>query len=204
MSRDHRTLRALLFGLVALGWISACARPTELTERKAAEILEGASFEVAPVYAEVPQVVRWGPESPKDDYDELAVRTLRNLEREGLVRLIDEGSPESDVYVLRAETTPEGFRILGTVPSARGPALRARIAEKRIDGLRNFIRHPDDPTVARAELVWHYERPTRFYDLFETKIDKPLDRPFASLVSFRWEDGSWHFAVIAEKVDPSN
>jgi len=68
--------------------------------------------------------------------------------------------------------------------------------------MRNFVRHPNEPTVGRAEIVWHYEKPTRFYDLFETKIDKPLHEPFASLVSFRWEKGAWRFGVVARKVRP--
>ena len=53
--------------------------------QKAQEILGGGSFKREPVYAEVPQKVWWTPQAPKDDYDEKAVRTLRNLERAGLV-----------------------------------------------------------------------------------------------------------------------
>ncbi len=179
----------------------ACRPPGELTESKAREILQEEMFEVEPVYAEVPQAVRWGPPSPRDAYDQSAVRTLRNLERAGLVTLTESGDPEGGEYALLAKATREGFPLLGTVPSARGPAFRARICQKRIDGMREFVRHPTDPTIARAEISWHYENPTRFYEMFETKIDKPLGKPFSSLVSFRWEKGTWHFSVIAAKVE---
>lgn len=192
--------RIVALTVALLGTLVSCGPPPELSEEKAREILEDVLFEVEPVYAEVPRVVQWGPSSPKDPYDERAVRTLRNLEREGLVTLAE--ISDDDSYRLEAQTTPDGFRILGVVPSARGPALRARIAEKKLDGMRNFVRHPNEPTVGRAEIVWHYENPTRFYDLFETKIDKPLHEPFASLVSFRWEKGAWRFGVVAQKVKP--
>lgn len=181
--------------------VAGCRAPAELTEPKAREILAGVMFEVEPVYAEVPQAVRWSPSSPPDAYDERSVRTLRTLERAGLVTIVEEGSPEG-TYALTARTTREGFLVLGTVPSARGPAFRARICEKKLDGMRGFVRHPSEPTIARAEVLWHYENPTRFYEMFETKIDKPLGRPFASLVSFRWEKGAWHFGVVAAKVEP--
>jgi hypothetical protein len=193
-------MRRALIAIFALA-LAGCSAPAELTEEKAREILAGVMFEVEPVYAEVPQTVRWSPDSPRDEYDEKAVRTLRNLEREGLVTLAEEGSPGGS-YALTAKTTQAGFSLLGTVPSARGPAFRARICEKKLDGMTGFVRHPSDPTIASAEVVWHYENPTRFYEMFETKIDKPLGKPFASLVSFRWEKGTWHFGVIAPKVEP--
>lgn len=191
--------RALLL-LVALA-IAGCRPPAELTEEKAREILAGATFDAEPVYAEVPQKVTWSPSAPADEYDRRALETLRNLESAGLVALAEEGSPQGE-YALIAKTTQEGFPLLGTVPSARGPAFRARICEKKVDGMRDFVRHPNDPTTARAELVWHYENPTRFYEMFETKMDKPLGKPFASLISFRWERGTWRFGVIAAKVEP--
>lgn len=187
--------------VVVLGVLVSCGPPPELTEEKAREIIDDVLFEVEPVYAEVPRVVQWNPSAPKDSYDETAVRTLRNLEREGLVILKE--TAEGGSYRLEAETTREGFPVLGVVPSPRGPAYRARIAEKKLDGMGNFVRHPNEPTVGRAEVIWHYENPTRFYDLFETKIDKPLGEPFASLVSFRWEKGAWRFGVVARKVRPS-
>lgn len=180
---------------------AACSRPDALTAEQAEEIVREGMFRVTPVYAEVPQRVTWSPASPRDDYDEKSIRTLRNLEAAGLVT-IEESVVSDGSGSLTARVTPEGFRILGTVPSARGPAFRARIAEKKVDGMRNFVRHPSDPTVGRAEVIWRYQNPTRWYPLFETKIDKPIDRPFATLVSFRWEEGTWHFGVTAEKVDP--
>lgn len=193
-------MRRISLALVLIA-LAGCSPPGELTEAKAREILREEMFEVEPVYAEVPQAVRWSSASPRDAYDEKAARTLRNLERAGLVGLTESGDPAGD-YALVAAVTNEGFPLLGTVPSARGPAFRARICEKRVDGMRELVRHPADPTIARAEVVWHYENPTRFYEMFETRIDKPLGKPFASLVSFRWEKGTWHFQVIAAKVEP--
>jgi hypothetical protein len=187
----------LAFLLVVL---AACRAPEELTEAKAREILAAEMFETEPAYAEVPQAVRWSPASPRDAYDVNAVQTLRNLERAGLVTLAESGSAEGE-YALVGTATPRGFPLLGTVPSARGPAFRARICERKVDGVRGFVQHPSDPTIARAEVVWHYEKPTPFYEMFETRIDKPLGKPFATLVSFRWEKGTWHFGVIAAKVD---
>jgi hypothetical protein len=185
--------------LIVLFAVAACARPEPLTEQKAREIVFAEVFRREPVYAEVPQRVWFGPKSPKDDYDEKAVRTLRNLEREGLVTV--EYTKEADGHeVYQARVTKEGFAILGTMPSARGPVFRARIAEKAIDDLRNFVRHPSEPTTGSAELVWHYEKPTRYYEMFETKINKPLNTPFVSLVSFYWDNG-WKFNVTVRKTD---
>jgi hypothetical protein len=185
--------------LIALITLAACARPEPLTESKAREIVFAEIFRREPVYAEVPQRVAFGPRSPKDDYDEKAVRTLRNLERKGLVRI--EHTKEADgTEIYQAKVTKEGFPILGTMPSVRGPVYRARIAEKAIDDLRNFVRHPNEPTTGSAELVWHYEKPTVYYDLFETKMNKPLHSPFVSLVSLYWDNG-WRFNVVVRKVD---
>ncbi len=100
-----------------------------------------------------------------------------------------------------AKVTQKGFPLLGTTPSARGPAYRARICEKRYDGLRSFVRHPTEPTVGHAELVWRYANPTPFYDLFETKINKPLNRPFVSLISFYFKDHQWRFDVTVRKTE---
>jgi hypothetical protein len=69
------------------------------------------------------------------------------------------------------------------------------------DGIRNFQRHPTEPTVGHAELIWHYDDPTPLYPLFETKINKPLKKPFASLVSFYYKDHQWKFDVTVRKVD---
>ena len=76
MVRTLRSLQAvlLLSALVAFG----CSKPEPLTEEKAKQIVAGWMFKREPVYAEVPQRVWWNPKAPKDDYDEKAVRTLRN------------------------------------------------------------------------------------------------------------------------------
>jgi hypothetical protein len=177
---------------------AACSKPEALTAEKAQELIQSYAFKSEPVYAEVPQKVWWTPQAPKDDYDEKAVRTLRNLERAGLVTVTESDvTPTSATYV--AKVTQKGFPLLGTAPSARGPVYRARIADKRYDGLRNFVQHPGDPTVGHAELVWHYENPTPLYEAFETKIDKPLQQPFVSHVSFWWEDHVWKFNVNVKK-----
>lgn len=176
----------------------ACQQKKPLTAAMAAEIVRGGSFKSEPVYAEVPRKVWWTPKSPKDDYDGKALRTLRNLERAGLVTVTaSDVTPDSATYI--AKVTPKGFPILGTAPSYRGPVYRGLICEKRYDGLRNFVRHPTEPTVGHAELVWHYENPTWLYPLFETKIDKPLGQPFASHLSFWYEEHGWKFAVNVKK-----
>lgn len=187
---------ATLFIAVAFASVG-CARREPLTAAKADRIIRSYAFASEPVYAEVPQRVWWSAASPEDDYDAKALRTLRNLERAGLIEVASQDANGTTAYTARV--TPKGFPILGTVPSARGPALRAQICQKHYDGLRNFVRHPTDPTVAHADLVWHYEKPTQLYPLFETKIDKELGRPFASYVSFYYKDYDWHFDVTVRK-----
>lgn len=183
----------LLVLVAALG----CAKPEPLTEAKAKEIVGAWLFKREPVYAEVPQRVWWTPQSPKDDYDEKAVRTLRNLERAGLVTVTEKVTADSAEYI--AKVTKKGFPILGTAPSNRGPVYRGKIAEKVYDDLRNFVRHPTEATVGHAELVWHYDHPTFLYPFFETKINKPLSSPFVSHVSFWYEKHQWKFAVTVKK-----
>jgi hypothetical protein len=178
--------------------LAACGKPKPLTEETAKQIVESWSFRREPVYAEVPQKVWWTPQAPKDGYDELAVRTLRNLERAGLVTVTENVTADSATYI--AKVTKKGFPILGTAPSHRGPVYRATICEKRYDGLRNFVRHPTQPTVGHGELVWHYDNPTWLYPLFETKIDKPLKKPFVSHVSFWYDKHQWKFEVNVRKV----
>lgn len=186
--------------LLALGFaISGCGNPEPLTAEKAQRIIGDWSFKREPVYAEVPQKVWWTPKAPKDDFDEKAVRTLRNLERAGLVTVTESLTADSATYV--AKVTRKGFPILGTAPSHRGPVYRGKIAEKVYDGLRNFVRHPSEPTVGHAELVWHYDNPTSLYPLFETKINKPLKTPFASHVSFWHEKRDWKFSVMVRKTE---
>jgi hypothetical protein len=195
---DRTIAAAVLAALAAAG----CQKPQPLTAEKAQQIVSGWSFRREPVYAEVPQRVWWSPKAPKDDYDEKAVRTLRNLERAGLVTVTETVSADSAEYV--AKVTKKGFPILGTAPSHRGPVYRATICEKRYDGIRNFQRHPTEPTVGHAELVWHYDHPTWLYPLFETKIDKPLKTPFASHVSFWYEKHQWKFEVVVRKTAASS
>ena len=187
---------------VALAVVLAfgCSRPEPLTAQKAQEIIGGWSFKTEPIYAEVPQKVWWSPRAPKDDYDEKALRTLRNLERAGLVTVTESGvTADSATYV--AKVTKKGFPILGTAPSARGPVYRALICYKRYDGIRNFVRHPTQEMVGHAELVWHYERPNWLYPLFETKINKPVNVPFVSHVSFWYDKSQWRFGVNVRKIN---
>lgn len=192
-------LRRASQGLLLLSTLAlACGKPDPLTEEKAKQIVGAWLFKREPVYAEVPQKVWWTPASPRDDFDEKAVRTLRNLERAGLVTVKAQVTPDSATYV--AKVTKKGFPILGTAPSYRGPVYRAQICEKRYDGLRNFVRHPTEETVGHAELVWHYGNPTWLYPLFETKINKPLDTQFVSHVSFWYAKHQWRFEMNVRKV----
>lgn len=187
--------RAVLVALLAL----SCARREPLTEAKAKSIIKSVAFKKEPIYAEVPQRVWWNPRAPKDDYDEKALRTLRNLERAGLVTVTEKLDGDSAEYI--AKVTKKGFPILGTAPSYRGPVYRGKIAEKVYDGLRNFERHPTQETTGHAELVWHYANPTWLYPLFETKINKPLNTPFVSHVSFFYKDHQWRFDVVVRKTE---
>lgn len=186
----------LLFGAAL---VLACGDPGPLTSEKATALIRARAPKIEPIYAEVPEKVWWTPQSPKDDYDELALRTLRNLERAGLVVVTEQVSGDSATYL--AKVTQKGFPILGTAPSYRGRALRAKICEKIYDGLQNFVRHPTDPHVGHGELVWHYDNPTFLYPMFETKINKPLKKPFASHVSFWYEEHQWRFSMNVAKTD---
>src|SRR3954471_19690450 len=168
---------------IVLMLLVACDRKEPLTAQKAQEILGRYQYAAEPIYAEVPQRVWWSPKSPKDDYDEKALRTLRNLETAGYLTVGETHDADGTVSYL-GRVTEKGFPVLGTVPSARGPAFRGKIAEKKYDGLRNFVRHPSEETTGHAELVWHYDNPTPLYPMFETKINKPLNTPFASYVAF--------------------
>ncbi len=192
------TTTSRLIGLLLMAGLgAACSKSEPLTAQKAQEIVGGWSFKREPVYAEVPQKVWWTPKAPKDDYDGKAVRTLRNLERAGLVTVTETVTPDSATYI--AKVTKKGFPILGTAPSARGAVYRAKIADKVYDGIRDFVRHPNEETVGHAQLIWHYENPTPAYALFETRINKPLNSPFASHVSFWYEKHQWRFEVNVRK-----
>lgn len=194
-SQENLRRRVIVFCLVLLAF--GCPKPEPLTQQKAEEILRGYQFANEPIYAEVPQRVWWSPKSPQDDYDVKALQTLRNLEQAGYLTVAESHDGETTSYT--GKVTPKGFPLLGTAPSLRGPCFRATICFKKYDGLRNFERHPSDPTIGHGDLIWHYERPTQMYDLFTTKIDKQLQKPYASSVSFYWKDHSWHFDVMVRK-----
>ena len=183
----------------ALLLLCACHRREPLTAAKAEEILRGYIPSSEVVYAEVPQRVWWNARAPKDDFDDKSVRTLTNLQRAGLVTVT--GGPTADGAEYVARVTAKGFPLLGTAPSYRGPVFRGMICRKKYDGIRNFQRHPTEPTTGHAELIWHYADPTPLYPLFETKINKPLYKPFVSLVSFYYKDYQWRFDVTVRKTE---
>ena len=190
--------RILLLTVIAFTVI-ACGKPKPLDEAGAKAIVRAWAFKKEPIYAEVPQRVWWNPKSPKDDYDGKAVTTLRNLEAAGLITVTEKVETDSAEYIARV--TKKGFNILGTAPSYRGPVYRGQIAEKVYDGIRNFQRHPNEPTTGHAELMWHYDNPTPLYPMFETKINKPLKKPFASHVSFHYKNHQWKFDVTVRKAE---
>lgn len=197
------TQRPWVLLLVLIALVLSCDKREPLTAQKAQELVAQYQFAAEPIYAEVPQRVWWNAKSPKDDYDDKALRTLRNLEKNGYLTVNESHDPDgTESYT--GKVTEKGFPILGTVPSARGPAFRAKIAEKKYDGLRNFVRHPTEETTGHAELVWHYANPTPMYPLFETKINKPLDKQFASFVAFYYQDHEWKFDVTVRKTDASS
>lgn len=186
----------------ALLLLIGCQRPQPLTSAKAEEILHDYVQVQQPVYAEVPQKVWWNARFPHDDYDDKSLRTFDNLARAGYITVTKSESNGTTVY--QSKVTPKGFPILGTAPSLRGPVWRAMICYKKYDGIRNFQRHPSEPTVGHAELIWHYTDPTPLYAMLETKINKPLNTPFASLVSFYFKDHEWKFDVTVQKTDASS
>jgi hypothetical protein len=192
-------LRRLVSQLLFLLLLCACQKREALTAPKAEQILRGYMFKSEPVYAEVPQRVWWNARAPKDDFDEKSLRTFTNLQRAGYVTVTGGATADGAEYV--AKVTQKGFPILGTAPSYRGPVYRAMIAQKKYDGIRNFQRHPTEETTGHAELIWHYEQPTPLYELFETKMNKPLNKPFASLVSFYYDNHQWKFDVTVRKVE---
>ena len=192
-------MRRLTSQLLLFVLLGACQRREALTESKAEQILQGQMPSNEPVYAEVPQRVWWNARSPKDDFDDKSVRTLMLLQSAGLI--IVAGGPTADGADYRTKVTEMGFPLLGTAPSYRGPVYRGMICRKKYDGIRNFQRHPSEPTTGHAELVWHYADPTPLYPLFETKINKPLDKPFVSLVSFYYKDFQWRFDVTVRKTE---
>jgi hypothetical protein len=194
MQKMKRAAAALLLIL------AGCSKPEPLNAERAKLIINEVAFKSEPVYAEVPQRVWWNAKAPKDDFDEKSVRTLRNLEKAGLITV--QGGEKSDgTAEFIARVTQKGFPILGTAPSYRGPVYRGKICEKVYDGLENFQRHPTEATTGHGELAWHYDNPTWLYPLFETKINKPLKKRFASYVSFYYKDHEWRFNVTVRKTE---
>lgn len=190
-------MRRTLIALAALVTL-ACGTPPPLDEKLAFDLIRRNAIDDEPIYAEVPQKVWWGPGYPKDDYDVKAVATLRNLEAAGLIKVshtVDKDGKE----IYQGKVTDKGFPIIGTVPSARGKAFRGKICVKKIDRVTNFIRHPSDPRVGSAEIIWHYASPTPLYAMFETKIDKPLDVPYRSVASIRNDNGLWRVELAIRK-----
>jgi hypothetical protein len=190
---------AFLAVLLMVSLTAACQKAEPLTAAKAEQILSSSRFAAEPIYAEVPQKVWWNARFPKDEFDERSLRTFENLKNAGLITVTSGPTQDGAVYI--AKTTSKGFPILGTAPSARGPVFRGLICHKIYDGLRNFQRHPTEPTTGHGELVWHYARPTPLYPYFETKQNKPLDKPFISLVSFYYKDHQWQFDVTVRKTE---
>jgi len=195
-------MRRPLIALVTL-LVLACGTPPPLDAKLATELIRRNAIDNEPIYAEVPQRVWWGPGYPKDDYDDLAVRTLHNLERAGLLK-VSHVVEKDGREIYQGKVTEKGFPIIGTVPSARGKAFRGKICVKKIEAIANFIHHPTDPLIGSAEIIWHYASPTPLYDLFETKIDKPLDKPYRSVASIRNEKGLWRVELAIRKaaIDP--
>ena len=202
MQQKNYGFRALVFAFCILAFafcISSCAKKEPLTAEKANAIIGAYSFKHEPIYAEVPRRVWWSPTEPKDDYDQKALRTLDNLKRAGLVTLT--ARQDGVISSVVATATRKGFPILGTAPSYRGQVYRGQICDKVYDGIRNFERHPTEPTTGHAQLVWHYTNPTWLYEMFETRMNKPLNKPFASNVSFYWKDYQWKFDVTVRKTE---
>src|SRR5512140_2448419 len=124
LRNDFATLAARGALLLLLPFALACPRPGVLTAEKAESVVRP-MFRIEPVYAEVPERVWYGPSSPKDDYDSLAVQTLKNLEKNGYVTIAYEKRPDG-IEAYTAKVTQKGFPLLGTMPSVRGPVYRAK------------------------------------------------------------------------------
>src|SRR5688500_10731466 len=117
---------ASVFVLLLFLTLPACARRVPLTAEKAEAIMRSHGLRPEPIYAEVPQRVWWNAKAPKDDYDGKALQTLRKLEQAGLLSVTGGENPDGSAEYI-GKVTEKGFRILGTAPSHRGPAFRAKI-----------------------------------------------------------------------------
>src|SRR5882672_10855912 len=91
---NMRTRSSQGLAIAALLLFAACQPREPLTAAKAEQILRAYMFQREPVYAEVPQKVWWNAKNPKDDYDEKALRTLRNLERAGYITVTEQHMPD--------------------------------------------------------------------------------------------------------------
>jgi len=187
----------LLFSIVA---VAACGKPAPLTPQLAEQIIRTQVLMREPTYAEVPQRIWFGPKSPKDDFDERSVETVTALKNAGLITVVESSTPDG-MTNYQSKVTQAGFNILGTMPSARGAVYRGLICWKVVDGVRNFVRHPNEPTVGQAEVVWHYAEPTSLYPMFSTKINKPLNKPFATVIGIHNDKGAWKCEVTVKKTE---
>lgn len=179
----------------------ACAPPDRLTREDAERLVRATFVDGEPVYADVPLEVSWSPAAPRDEFDVRSIETLEALAAAGLVTL--ERSGDGSEGRAAATLTADGVRILGQVPSVRGPAARGRIAVRKIEGVGRIESHPSDPTIARVEVLWRYQQPTPLYAMFSTRQDKPLEQTFASILSVTWSEGAWRGRVIVRKASPA-
>lgn len=188
------------FLLLLIAVAAACGKPAPLTTELATQIITAQVAKREPTYAEVPQKVWFGPKSPKDDFDGRSVETMQLLEKAGLITVTHSDTPDG-MTTYQAKVTKAGFNILGTMPSYRGAVYRGLICWKINDGVRNFVRHPNDPTVGQAEVTWHYAEPTSLYPMFTTRINKPLNKPFVTVVGIHNEKGAWKCEVTVKKAE---
>lgn len=181
--------------------IFACREPERLTPGIAREVIDSTMLQTEPVYAEVPVTVRWSPEAPMDEFDRRSIETLERLERLGLVSV--EAAGDETRGTVTATTAPEAARILGVVPSVRGPALRGRVAEKRRTGIGELTLHPSDPRTGRVEVIWHYESPTQLHAAFAPVSDRPIGVPQATVLTLSWIEGAWRGKVVVRRTRPT-
>ena len=188
------------FVLLLIAISVACGKPAPLTRELANQIISSQLPKREPTYAEVPQRVWFGPKSPKDEYDGKSIETMQALQKAGLITVTESATPDG-MTTYQAKVTQAGFNILGTMPSARGAVYRGLICWKINDGVRNFVRHPHYPTVGQAEVTWHYAEPTNLYPMFTTRINKPLNKPFATVIAIHNEKGAWKCEVTVKKIE---
>ena len=180
----------------------ACSQPGRLTREIAAEVIRETMPETEPAYAEVPMAVRWSAASPLDEFDKRTLESLTRLERMGLVAIARSGDDVEGV--VSATSTPAAARVLGTVPSARGPAFRGRVADKRLDGVGTFTPHPSDARAGRVEVLWRYTNPTVLHSAFAPVSDRPIDVPYATVLTMSWIDGAWRGRIVVRKTRPTS